>query len=140
MAEAEPTRTAAGGPAGRKGGPWTAWQRTINTHTTLLREPGLLRAVVASEEVHKTGWYAQFKGDNADAKAAAALAKALAIRPVQDTALIEVRPIVEPAADAAVIANAICDHYIANRTQQQHTSLSRESELLRPNSTPSIWN
>ena len=69
-------------------------------------EPGLLRSVVASDEVRNTGWYGQFKGDSAEAKAAAALARALIVRPVQDTSLIEVRPMVEPAANAAVIANA----------------------------------
>jgi hypothetical protein len=117
-------------PAGKEA-PDALWQRTINTHAALLHEPGLLRAVVASDEVHKTGWYAQFKGDNADAKAAVALARSLAVRPVQDTALIEVRPIVEPAADAAVIANAVCEQYVAKRTEEQHASLNRENDLLQ---------
>jgi hypothetical protein len=117
-------------PAGKEA-PDALWQRTINTHTTLLHEPGLLRTVVASDEVRKTGWYGQFKGDNANAKAAAALGRSLAVRPVPDTALIEVRPVVEPPADAAVIANAICDQYVANRTEQQRAFLTRETDLLQ---------
>src|SRR3954454_22643769 len=96
------------------------WQRTIATHVTLLREPGLLRSVVASDEVRKTGWYGQFKGDGADAKAAAALAKALIVRQVQDTALIEVRAMIEPAADAAALANALCDQYLRQIDDQEH--------------------
>jgi hypothetical protein len=117
-------------PAGKEG-PDALWQRTINTHTALLHEPGLLRTVVASDEVRKTNWYGQFKGDGADTKAAAALGRSLAVRPVPDTALIEVRPVVEPPADAAVIANAICDQYVGKRTEQQHAFLNRESDLLQ---------
>jgi hypothetical protein len=106
------------------------WQRTIATHVTLLREPGLLRSVVTSDEVRNTGWYGQFKGDGAEAKAAAALARALIVRPVQDTSLIEVRPMIEPAGNAAVIANVVADQYLAKLDDQKHGRLNREVDLL----------
>lgn len=116
-------------PAGKEA-PDALWQRTINTHTAMLREPHLLRTVAASEEVHKTGWYAQFKGADADAKATAALTKVLIVRPVQETALIEVRTSVEPAADAAVIANAICDQYVRRQLDQEQGRVGQEVNLL----------
>jgi hypothetical protein len=120
-------------PAGKDvaGGADAIWQRTIATHVTLLRDLGLLRSVVASDEVRNTGWYGQFKGDGAEAKAAAALARALIVRPVQDTSLIEVRPMIEPAANAAVIANAVCEQYVLKRRDQQYARLTREAELLQ---------
>jgi hypothetical protein len=107
------------------------WQRTIATHVTLLREPGLLRSVVASDEVRNTGWYGQFKGDGTEGKAAAALARALIVRPVQDTSLIEVRPMIEPAAIATVIANAVCEQYLSKLEDQKHGRLNREVDLLQ---------
>lgn len=106
------------------------WQRTVNTHTAMLREQHLLRNVAASDEVHKTGWYGQFKGADADAKAAAALARVLIVRPVQDTELIEVKTSVEPPADAVVLTNTVCDQFLRKLADQEQARINRQMDAL----------
>lgn len=114
------------------------WRRTVESRAAEVRlgQRQLFFQCLQDDDhpIRQTAWY---KAQPDPEAAAAAVRKALTVRPVAGTALIVVQASGLPAADASVLVNGLCERYIQNRREaarqveeQQIMQLKKERVLI----------